>query len=297
MLSLPTVLHYDAFSSRPNMGNPAGVVLGADNLSDALMQNIAQHVGYNETAFVMKSEQASFRLRFFTPGHEMPLCGHATAASTLALVEAQQNTGNDIDFVFETSVGLIDVQYRLDMRTGKPAISMTQAPSRFDKFTGNREALVDVLGADLNELHPELPIVYGNTGAWTLLVPMATLDSVRVMSPKTPMFPGVLKQMPRSSIHPFTLETIHPESDMHARHFSSPYSGTIEDPVTGTASGVMGAYMAKYLPSFYSGREKIAVIEQGFSVGRDGRVTVEVLSNSEPYSVKITGSAVRVDQP
>lgn len=296
MSSSPTVLHYDAFSCVPNMGNPAGVVLNADDLADVEMQSIAKRVGFNETSFVMKSQQADHKLRFFTPGHEMPLCGHATVASTLALVEAQKDTSSDIDFVYETSAGLIDVEYRRDSLTGKPAISMKQTPAKFIEFTGNRETLAEVLGVQLSELHPDLPIVYGNTGTWTLLVPMTTVDSIRKMVPKTSKFPNTLSQMPRSSLHPFTLETIHPGSDMHARHFSSPFSGTIEDPVTGTASGVMGAYMAKYSPSFYAGKNGIAVIEQGFNVGRDGRVTVEVMTNTDPYLVKITGSAVCVGE-
>lgn len=290
----PIILHYDAFSNVPNMGNPAGVVLNVEDLSDVDMQDIAKRVGFNETAFVLKSIKASYRLRFFTPGHEMPLCGHATVASTLALVEAQKHTDSDMDFVFETLAGLIDVQYRLDSSSGEPTISMKQTPAKFENYSGNKKALADVLGVRVGDFHPNLPVVYGNTGTWTLLVPVLSVDSVRKMIPKTSEFPDALNQMPRSSIHPFTLETIHSSSHMHARHFSSPYSGTIEDPVTGTASGVMGAYMAKYSPSFYSGRDKIAVIEQGFDVGRDGRVTVEILSNQEPYSVKITGSAVWV---
>lgn len=290
----PTVLHYDAFSSVPNMGNPAGVVLDADALSEQQMQKIAKRVGFNETSFVMQSDKADYRLRYFTPGHEMPLCGHATIASTLALVEARLSAETASDFVFETSVGPIEVAYRLDRKTNKPAISMKQTPAEFVEFTGNLQKLVDVLGIETDDLHPTLPVVYGNTGTWTLLVPVATRESIRKMIPKTSEFSDALKQMPRSSIHPFTLETINVSSHMHARHFSSPFSGTIEDPVTGTASGAMAAYMAKHSPSFYSYKNGIAVIEQGFEVGRDGRVKVEMMSDSAPYLVKITGTAVYV---
>lgn len=52
------VYHYDAFSDKPNMGNPAGVVLHADKLLDDEMQNIAYKVGFNETAFLMESSVA-----------------------------------------------------------------------------------------------------------------------------------------------------------------------------------------------------------------------------------------------
>ncbi len=39
-----------------NMGNPAGIVLEADGLTEEEMQIIAEKVGYNETTFVLSSE-------------------------------------------------------------------------------------------------------------------------------------------------------------------------------------------------------------------------------------------------
>jgi PhzF family phenazine biosynthesis protein len=73
-----TVHHYDAFSNKPNMGNPAGIVYEGDSLSEGEMQRIALKVGFNETAFPLKSDKADLRIRYFTPGHELNLCGHAT---------------------------------------------------------------------------------------------------------------------------------------------------------------------------------------------------------------------------
>lgn len=81
------VLRYDAFSKTAGQGNPAGIVLEADGLTDWEMQKIAEQAGYNETAFLLPSESADIRIRYFTPGHEMNLCGHATVASLYALLE------------------------------------------------------------------------------------------------------------------------------------------------------------------------------------------------------------------
>lgn len=64
---------------------------------------------------------------------------------------------------------------------------------------------------------------------------------------------------------------------MHARHFSSPFSGTIEDAVTGTASGAMGAYYQKYICS--SKENQLLKVEQGNEIGRAGIVEVEVPSD------------------
>lgn len=58
------VYHYDAFSKVPNKGNPAGVVLNGDELTDEQMQEVAFKVGFNETAFPVKSETADLGIRF-----------------------------------------------------------------------------------------------------------------------------------------------------------------------------------------------------------------------------------------
>ena len=61
------VFHYDAFTNKPNMGNPAGIVLDADGLTEEEMQRIAEKVGFNETSFVLSSEVADIIMRYFTP--------------------------------------------------------------------------------------------------------------------------------------------------------------------------------------------------------------------------------------
>ncbi len=92
------------------------------------------------------------------------------------------------------------------------------------------------------------------------------------MVPDNKQFPDVLVDLPKASVHPFTFETVHPGGDLHGRHFSSPYSGTIEDPVTGTASGVMGAYMKQY----GNAERREFIIEQGQEIGKDGKVEIEM---------------------
>lgn len=58
------VYHYDAFSNIPNMGNPAGVVLDGENLTEEQMLEVAGKVGFNETAFPLQSDIADLRIRF-----------------------------------------------------------------------------------------------------------------------------------------------------------------------------------------------------------------------------------------
>ena len=61
----------NAFGKTDLGGNPAGVVLSADNLNEEEMKKIAKEVGFSETAFIMNSDRADFKLRFFTPSEEV----------------------------------------------------------------------------------------------------------------------------------------------------------------------------------------------------------------------------------
>lgn len=70
----------DAFSDKIFEGNPAAVCVMKEWLPDALMQKMAMENNLSETAFTVK-EGNHYRLRWFTPGKEINLCGHATLAT------------------------------------------------------------------------------------------------------------------------------------------------------------------------------------------------------------------------
>ena len=74
----------DAFTTEPFHGNPAAVCLMDRWLPDDLMQKIAIENRLSETAFAVQKGDR-FRLRWFTPGGEIDLCGHATLATAYAI--------------------------------------------------------------------------------------------------------------------------------------------------------------------------------------------------------------------
>ncbi|WP_088293847.1 PhzF family phenazine biosynthesis protein [Bacillus mycoides] len=289
------VFHYDAFTNKPNMGNPAGIVLEADGLTEEDMQRIAEKVGFNETSFVLSSEVADIRMRYFTPGFEMDLCGHGTVGTIYALRERgllEEKT----NLTIETKAGILPIQIGAN-ENGEPFIKMRQAAPQFKDFAGSKEELAHSIGLEVTDLDASVPIVYGSTGNWTVIVPIKNLDACERMKPKNEAFPSVLKEIPKASIHPVCLETYDEQVQIHGRHFSSPYSGTIEDPVTGTASGVMGAYYATYLEKDFD-RELELIVEQGQEINKDGRVTVYVTKDVENdnLQIDIAGTAVYVKE-
>ncbi|MFJ8117397.1 trans-2,3-dihydro-3-hydroxyanthranilate isomerase [Bacillus sp. RC218] len=289
------VFHYDAFTNKPNMGNPAGIVLEADGLTEEDMQRIAEKVGFNETSFVLSSEVADIRMRYFTPGFEMDLCGHGTVGTIYALRERgllEEKT----NLTIETKAGILPIQIGAN-ENGETFIKMRQAAPQFKDFAGSKEELAHSIGLEVTDLDTSVPIVYGSTGNWTVIVPIKNLDACERMKPKNEAFPSVLKEIPKASIHPVCLETYDEQVQMHGRHFSSPYSGMIEDPVTGTASGVMGAYYATYLEKDFD-RELELIVEQGQEINKDGRVTVYVTKDVENdnLQIDIAGTAVYVKE-
>lgn len=289
------VFHYDAFTNKPNMGNPAGIVLEADGLTEEEMQIIAEKVGYNETTFVLSSEVGDIRMRYFTPGFEMDLCGHGTVGTLYALRE-KGLLEEKSNLTIETKAGILPIQIGVN-ENGETFIKMRQAAPQFKEFTGSKEELAHSIGLEVNDLDVSLPIVYGSTGNWTVIVPIKNLDACERMNPNNAAFPSVLKEIPNASIHPICLETYDEQAQMHGRHFSSAYAGTIEDPVTGTASGVMGAYYAMYLEKDFD-HEMELIVEQGQEIHKDGRVTVYVTKDveNEKLQIDIAGTAVYVKE-
>ncbi|MGG4130719.1 PhzF family phenazine biosynthesis isomerase [Paenibacillus illinoisensis] len=285
------VYHYDAFSAVPGKGNPAGVVFDADDLSETVMQQIAHKVGFNETVFVLNSRTADVRLRYFTPGHEINLCGHATMASLYGL-KTRGLLGDQESITIETNVGILPIRFEQDGDTIN--MEMKQDQPRFVPFRGDIGKLASSINLTSDDLDLSMPIVYGSTGTWTLLIPIRKLDSFSIMEPDTAEFPQVLLENPKASLHPFSFETRDSEAMMHARHFSSPYSGTTEDPVTGTASGVMGAYYLTYVNR--EANQVKFVVEQGHEIERDGKVEVSVTREGDGMDVRIKGTAVFVSE-
>lgn len=289
------VFHYDAFTNKPNMGNPAGIVLDADGLTEEEMQRIAEKVGFNETTFVLSSEVGDIRMLYFTPGFEMDLCGHGTVGTIFALRE-RGLLEEKASLTIETKAGILPIQIGVN-ENGETFIKMRQAAPQFKEFTGSKEELAHSIGLEVNDLDVSLPIVYGSTGNWTVIVPVKNLDVCERMKPNNEVFPSVLKEIPNASIHPICLETYDEKVHMHGRHFSSAYAGTIEDPVTGTASGVMGAYYATYVKKDFD-HEMELIVEQGQEIHKDGRVTVYITKDveSEKLQIDIAGTAVYVKE-
>ncbi len=116
----------DAFAEKLFEGNPAGVCVLETWLSNEMMQNIAMENNLSETAFTCKNN-GKYHLRWFTPGGEIDLCGHATLAT--AFVLANFIEPNDNVFEFETLSGILRVERKEDRyEMDFPSFEMKSVP-------------------------------------------------------------------------------------------------------------------------------------------------------------------------
>jgi len=278
------ITRYDAFTRTAGKGNPAGVIFGGGAYTDDEMQTVAKTVGFNECCFICPSDKADIRLRYFTPGYETPLCGHATIGSIAALMD-RDDIHQDTGMKVETLAGIINVWYH----AAEHEVTMEQADAVFIDFDGSVVDIMAAIGLQASDYDDRYPIVYGSTGSWTVIVPVKNLACFERMQPNNALFPEILMQNPRASIHPMTFECFDHKHTLHGRHFSSVYSGTVEDSVTGTASGVMGAYFLRYVKP---GMPVDMLVEQGNEIGREGTVHVFASEKDGKIKVKIAGQAV-----
>lgn len=103
----------DAFSDHVFAGNQAAVCILDEWQTDEMMLNIARENNFSETAFAVKEDKDTYRLRWFTPDTEINLCGHATLATGYVILEHYDI--NIPSVTFKTLSGDLIVRHKGDL--------------------------------------------------------------------------------------------------------------------------------------------------------------------------------------
>lgn len=118
----------DAFTEKIFKGNPAAVCVLEQWPCDSLMQEIACENNLSETAFTVR-EGEEYGLRWFTPGGEIDLCGHATLAAAYVLMGFVEQNQLETAVSFRTKSGRLTVQKKNDLyEMDLPAYELTEIP-------------------------------------------------------------------------------------------------------------------------------------------------------------------------
>lgn len=248
----------DAFTDKPFSGNPAAVVLLAEDAPDEWMLKVAQEMNLSETAFVYPKGEF-YSLRWFTPSTEVELCGHATLSAAHILWETGTvQAGQTIQFT--TLSGLLgarrfDEVIELDFPAG-------------DLVPGALPAgVIAAVGGE--------PVFSGVSGEKWLLE-YSTEQEVRSL---TPDFSALAKIHGRGLI--VTSHADQSGVDFVSRYFA-PWIGINEDPVTGSAHTILGPYWGKRLGKVHMTAHQVSA--------RGGILTVRLAEDR----VFIGGKAITV---
>jgi len=292
--SAADVLRYTAFSSVPDGGNPAGVVLDASALDDAAMLAVAAGVGYSETAFLgpppaaLRDEEPelsgrgrTFGVRYFSPLAEVPFCGHATVAAAVALA-GRLGPG---DLVFATRAGTVPVTVDTDADGSLRATLTSVPPSVAAVSNADTAEALAALGWHEDELDPELPARIAYAGARHLVLAAARRDRLSALDYDFERLAAHMRALDLTTVQLVWRES---ETVFHVRD-PFPVGGVVEDPATGAAAAAFGAY-ARELG--LTGEEARLTLHQGEDMGRPGRLEV-TLRAGDPR-VRVSGAAVRI---
>lgn len=265
-------------------GNPAGVVLNADNLSYDEKLKIAQTVGYSETAFVSKDDEVDFEVSFFTVTDEVDFCGHATLATFSTLFS--KNLISAGKYKQRTKAGILSVNVEEDGR-----VVMEQAcPTYLQAF--EYEDIAELIGLPFDILSStQLPIEVISTGLHDVIVPvpLGCLDKLEVDNEKLSEF---CEKYDLIGMHAFELNDSHSEFTAICRNFA-PLFGIPEESATGSSSGALACYLVKHV---FAGEETFDfVFEQGRAMGCVSRLSASVkLENGQVSKVEVGGKAKEI---
>jgi trans-2,3-dihydro-3-hydroxyanthranilate isomerase len=290
-----TFLQVDAFTDVPFGGNPAVVVLNADHVSDEIIQLLPKELGVGQTVFVSESTVADARFRFMAPGGEMPFSGSLTVAALHVMAEEGiiETSGDVTSVSVETKAGVLSVEVVKNEETNRPEIQITVRKPEFLATYDPRD-YAEALGLSLADIMSSSPIQTVSTGTPQLMIPVSTLKALDRIRPDWSRLGELGRNADYVSIQVFTRQSIEPTSDVHVRHFA-PSLGINEDPVTGSAAGGMGSYIIRYGLMEPTYPVTSIVVEQGHSMGRPGKVFVEVRGDPENIQqVKVSGTAVTI---
>ena len=209
----------DAFTDKPFSGNPAAVCVMDNWPSEESMMKLAMENNLSETAFIDK-EKHGYHLRWFTPGTEIELCGHATLASAFVILNYYESESQEVQF--DTLSGILTVTrkgslYEMDF----PTYDLKEIPvtDEMEKAFGVRPVKA-VLGLDL-------------------VCVFETEEQVRTMEPDQTLLMGIEGRLQNAT-------AAGRDADCVSRSFA-PKVSVPEDPVCGSAHCQIADYWSKKL--------------------------------------------------
>lgn len=271
----------DAFTDVAFGGNPAGVALFEDSLpSDEEMKAVAKKVGYSETAFVLPVGRSEFKIRYFTPVEEVPLCGHATVGTFALLLgcgmisEGERCTAH---------VGAGDIT--VDVSGGLVWLDMAKPKELFTLSEGDAEALLSMFALPEGAYGALRPAVV-DAGLPDIMMPLTSRELLCELKPDHKRISALSEKLHVTGVHACAFGD---GAKGYCRNFA-PLYGIDEEAATGTSNGALTFYL------YNRGRiepGELNLFIQGEAMGRPSKIYSRLESSSVgSVSIRVGGSGV-----
>ncbi|KQO33172.1 phenazine biosynthesis protein PhzF [Flavobacterium sp. Leaf82] len=252
----------DSFTNEKFKGNPAAVCLPNSELDTKTMQSIATEIGFSETAFIKQISDNVYSIRFFSPKTEIPLCGHATLASSKIVFDT--TSCENIKFINRDNVELFIAKEGNKIKMQFPVydIQEIEVPQEMTDALGISEIL-DKRYSPVNKI---------------ILIEIKSATELANLKPD---FAALINSYTGINGVLVTAASDTEAFDFHYRYFW-PWSGTNEDPVTGGVQTFLTKYWVQKL-----NKTKLNAYQ---SSARTGTMSTELINDK----VFILGEAVTV---
>ncbi len=268
-----------AFSKNEKGGNKAGVLIDDYNLSIKQKMKVAEMLGYSETAFISKSDKADFKLEYFTPVEEVPLCGHATIATFVVLNNLKKL--KKLSYKIETKSGILNIQIQDDI-----ILMQQNLPNYYDII--DKSEIEDCI--DTEVLNTNYPIQIVSTGLKDILVPINSRENLKKLTPDFEEMKKISKEKDVIGMHMFMLNNTD-ELTAVCRNFA-PLYGIDEESATGTSNCALACYLYKY-----GIKKNKYIFEQGYELNNPSQIIVYLEeSNNEISNVLVGGKGYIVEE-
>lgn len=277
-------LHLDVFAATPGGGNHLGVVIGAGHWDSEEMQRFAHWTNLVETTFLLpaEAEDASYRLRIFTPDREIPFAGHPSIGSAHVALECGLASATHGLLWQECRAGVLPIRVEGD---GRNRGLLLRSPGERVLLTGidSHPLLRSALsGSQTGTLPPAL--VDGGRRWW--LAEVADEASLRTWQPDHAAIGALARDSDSMGLCVFA-RAAGDGYQLVVRAFPAGV-GIVEDPASGAANGLIAAYIGLSEPegSLARGYE----VSQGREIGHDARLVNHV----DDHGVLWTGGRAHI---
>ena len=246
-------------------------------------------------------EHHDLRIRFFTPRKEAAFVGHATLAAHFVLsrdgatpLRGISSDGNGDRVRQRQKSGLVDIEVRGAGATRRIAVRQPAPPLGRQLNDRERLAVLDALALSTGDIDTRCPLrIVGGAGT-RLMIGVRSTEQLKQLKPDYSRLTTFSAQLGAAGFFVFTLSHGHVGCLTESRMFC-PALGIPEDPVSGNAHGLLGAYLAEQGLLAHSGATAQFKGAQGHHVHRAGRVDVELeFKDGKLDGVWIVGQAVEI---